>query len=149
MFQPGGDKQEEQAQMGPPMRTPSKLETAKRAKELREMVKKERPVPMQHTLDKMPEEAHRKGFYFYADDGGFQATHEDDRVGEEIYYLGIIDCLTRVSSSARVGLLCIWLTGRSTTWSKRLSTSGKGSEVTSRRSRPYRQTGTVIGLSSS
>lgn len=99
VFQPGGDKKEEQPQMGALARTPSKLETAKRAKELREMVKKERPVPMQQTLDKMPEEAHRKGFYFYADDGGFQATHEDDRIGEEIYYLGIIDCLTRVSDA--------------------------------------------------
>lgn len=99
VFQPGGDNAEDQNQtaMGPLARTPSKLETAKRAKELREMVKKEKPVPMDQMLDKMPEGAHRKDFYFYADDGGFQATHENDMPGEEIYYLGIIDCLTRVS----------------------------------------------------
>lgn len=99
VFQPGGDNAEEQGQtaMGPLARTPSKLETAKRAKELREMVKKEKPVPMDQMLDKMPEGAHRKDFYFYADDGGFQATHENDLPGDEIYYLGIIDCLTRVS----------------------------------------------------
>ena len=75
------------------------MESAKRARELRETVKKERPVPMAQTIDKMPEEAHRKGFYFYSDDGGFQATHEDNLPGEEIYYLGIIDCLTRVRES--------------------------------------------------
>lgn len=99
VFQPGGDNAEEQNQagMGTLARTPSKLETAKRAKELREMVKKEKPVPMDQMLDKMPEGGHRKDFYFYADDGGFQATHENDLPGEEIYYLGIIDCLTRVS----------------------------------------------------
>ncbi|KAM0717576.1 hypothetical protein Q7P37_007428 [Cladosporium fusiforme] len=97
VFQPGGDSPEEQnlPAMGALARTPSKLETAKRAKELREMVKKEKPVPMDQMLDKMPEGAHRKDFYFYADDGGFQATHENESPGEEIYYLGIIDCLTR------------------------------------------------------
>jgi 1-phosphatidylinositol-4-phosphate 5-kinase len=101
VFQPGGDNTEEQNQptMGALARTPSKLETAKRAKELREMIKKEKPVPMDQMLDKMPEDGHRKDFYFYADDGGFQATHENDLPGEEIYYLGIIDCLTRVSLS--------------------------------------------------
>jgi 1-phosphatidylinositol-4-phosphate 5-kinase len=82
--------------MGALARTPSKLETAKRAKELREIVQKEKPVSMDQMLDKMPQGAHRKDFYFYADDGGFQATHENDLPGEEIYYLGIIDCLTRV-----------------------------------------------------
>ncbi|KAK5132950.1 hypothetical protein LTR08_008313 [Meristemomyces frigidus] len=96
VFQPGSKKPEE-PQMGQLARTPSKLESAKRARELRESVKKERPVPLAQTLDKMPGEAHRKGFYFYQDDGGFQATHEDDMPGEEVYYLGIIDCLTRYS----------------------------------------------------
>jgi 1-phosphatidylinositol-4-phosphate 5-kinase len=93
VFQPGGDNTEDQNQpaMGALARTPSKLETAKRAKELREMIKKEKPVPMDQMLDKMPEDGHRKDFYFYADDGGFQATHENDLPGEEI------DCLTRVS----------------------------------------------------
>ncbi len=47
----------------------------------------------------MPDEmlAERKDFYFYSDDGGFRATNEDDSPGHEIYYLGIIDCLTHVS----------------------------------------------------
>nr|POE96912.1 phosphatidylinositol 4-phosphate 5-kinase its3 [Quercus suber] len=94
VFQPGGDKPDE-PQMGQLVRTPSKMETAKRARELRENIKKERPVPVAQTLDKMPAEVQKKDFYFYADDGGFQATHEDNVPGEEIYYLGIIDCLTR------------------------------------------------------
>jgi len=98
VFEPGSDKREE-PQMGSLMRTPSKMESAKRARELRATVKKERPIPLAQTIDKMPDEAHRKGFFFYSDDGGFQATHEDDAPGEEIYYLGIIDCLTRVSNT--------------------------------------------------
>lgn len=97
VFQPGGDKEDPSANSRALARTPSKLETAKRAKELRETIKKERPKPMDKTLDKMPEESHKSSFFFYADDGGFRATHEDDLPGEEIYYLGIIDCLTRVS----------------------------------------------------
>ncbi|RMY05816.1 hypothetical protein D0866_15142, partial [Hortaea werneckii] len=94
VFQPGGEQKQEQ-QLSQLVRTPSKMESIKRARELRESVKKERPVPLAETIDKMPDEAHRKGFYFYSDDGGFQATHEDNGPGEEIYYLGIIDCLTR------------------------------------------------------
>lgn len=101
VFQPDGDKHD--GAVGPHslVRSPSKMENAKRAKELREMVKRQRPVPIDQTLNKMPDEAHHSSFYFYADDGGFQATHEDDVPGEEIYYLGIIDCLTRVSNARR------------------------------------------------
>lgn len=102
VFQPGG---EEQGPAGPHSlaRTPSKMENAKQAKELREMVKRQRPIPINQTMNKMPDEAHHSSFYFYADDGGFRATHEDDAPGEEIYYLGIIDCLTRVSTRGRRG----------------------------------------------
>jgi 1-phosphatidylinositol-4-phosphate 5-kinase len=46
----------------------------------------------------MEETAIKKESIFYSDDGGFQATHEDNRPGEEIYYLGIIDLLTHVCS---------------------------------------------------
>ncbi|KAK4497155.1 hypothetical protein PRZ48_011605 [Zasmidium cellare] len=96
VFQPGGEEKEEAAATSRQLaRTPSKMETAKRAKELRDAVKRERPKPMDQTLERMPEESHKSSFFFYADDGGFRATHEDDTPGEEIYYLGIIDCLTR------------------------------------------------------
>ncbi|KAK3070561.1 Phosphatidylinositol-4-phosphate 5-kinase [Teratosphaeriaceae sp. CCFEE 6253] len=95
MFSVQSQKMEETPQMGALNRTQSKLESMKHAQELRNQVMREKPVPLAETNDKMPDESHRTGFYFYADDGGFQATHEDERPGDEIYYLGIIDCLTR------------------------------------------------------
>ncbi|KAI8947513.1 hypothetical protein F4801DRAFT_506495 [Xylaria longipes] len=99
VFNPGGAGQ---AEDGPDpnqvlMRTPSKLESARKAKELRQMVKAERPVPMRQTSDRMPDElaeGHSRGGVFYNDDGGLRATHEDNTPGEEVYYLGVIDCLT-------------------------------------------------------
>lgn len=102
VFNPGGAGQTED---GPDphqvlMRTPSKLESARKARELRQMVKAERPVPMRQTTDRMPDElaeGHARGGVFYNDDGGLRATHEDDALGEEVYYLGVIDCLTHVS----------------------------------------------------
>ncbi|KAK6865357.1 Phosphatidylinositol-4-phosphate 5-Kinase [Apiospora arundinis] len=78
------------------MRTPSKLESARKARELRQMIRAERPVPMGET-SKLPEEleeGNRPGGIFYSDDGGLRATHEDNTAGEEVYYLGVIDCLT-------------------------------------------------------
>jgi 1-phosphatidylinositol-4-phosphate 5-kinase len=103
VFQPGGDAADD-PQPNQLMRTPSKLESARKARELRQMVKTQKPVPMEQTSSKMPDELRdpKKNFYFYSDDGGFQATHEDDCPGEEIYYLGIIDCLTHVSTMAFV-----------------------------------------------
>ena len=81
------------------MRTPSKLESARKARELRQMIHAERPVPMGQTSNRMPEEleeGNRPGGIFYSDDGGLRATHEDNTAGEEVYYLGVIDCLTHV-----------------------------------------------------
>ena len=101
VFQPGGDVADDPAQPNVLIRTPSKLENARKAKELRQMIKHQKPIPMDQTTSKMPDEMRegRKNFYFYNDDGGFRATHEDNSPGEEIYYLGIIDCLTHVSIS--------------------------------------------------
>ncbi|KAK7950956.1 uncharacterized protein PG986_006684 [Apiospora aurea] len=79
------------------MRTPSKLESARKARELRQMIRAERPVPMGQTSNRMPEEleeGNRPGGIFYSDDGGLRATHENNTAGEEVYYLGVIDCLT-------------------------------------------------------
>lgn len=99
VFSPGGDKTDGAAQPSMLMRTPSKLENARKARELRQLIKTERPVPMEQTMERMPDSIldPKKNFYFYSDDGGFRATHEDEALGEEIYYLGIIDCLTHVS----------------------------------------------------
>ncbi|OJJ43399.1 hypothetical protein ASPZODRAFT_161625 [Penicilliopsis zonata CBS 506.65] len=94
VFQPGGDREEEAPEML--MRTPSKLENERKARELRMLIKKERPVPLDQAAAKMPDEIldERKFHIFYSDDGGFRATHENGAAGQEIYYLGIIDCLT-------------------------------------------------------
>ncbi|KAF2827510.1 SAICAR synthase-like protein [Ophiobolus disseminans] len=103
VFQPGGEAAEE-PQPNMLMRTPSKLEASRKARELRQMVKTQKPVPMEQTSSKMPDELQdpKRNFYFYQDDGGFQATHEHDVPGEEIYYLGIIDCLTHYSLIKRM-----------------------------------------------
>ena len=95
VFQPGADKPDDAP--GLLIRTPSKLEHARRVRELRESVKKERPVPMEAATDLMPDEADRTGV-FYHEDGGFRATNDDDSPGAKIYYLGIIDCLTRYTT---------------------------------------------------
>lgn len=105
VFQPGGDGTPE-PQVNILTRTPSKLENARQARQLRQIIKKEKPVPIDKSTSKMPDEMleERKHFVFYSDDGGFRASHGDDSPGEEIYYLGIIDCLTQASEgpSSRV-----------------------------------------------
>lgn len=97
VFNPGGEHSREDPS-SVLLRTPSKLENARKARELRQMVKSERPVPMGETSSRMPDELEhnqsRVGFVFNQDDGGFRATHEDNTPADEIYYLGVIDCLT-------------------------------------------------------
>lgn len=110
VFQPGVEHAEE-AGANSLIRTPSKLENARKARELRHIIQRERPVPMDRSTSKMPEEMleEKRDFFFYSDDGGFRATHENGQPGEEIYYLGIIDCLTHVSHTS---LLLISRTNR-------------------------------------
>ncbi|KAK3990853.1 hypothetical protein QBC44DRAFT_238055 [Cladorrhinum sp. PSN332] len=101
VFNPGGSGtggQEENEPNSVLMRTPSKLESQRKARELRHMIQTEKPVPMGQTSSRMPDELeegqNKQGFVFNQDDGGFRATHENDRPADEIYYLGVIDCLT-------------------------------------------------------
>jgi len=98
VFHPGGERAEEPQPISL-ARTPSKLENARKARELRQLIKNEKPVPMEKSAFQMPDEIleERSSFYFYSDNGGFRASHADGRPGEEIYYLGVIDCLTHVS----------------------------------------------------
>lgn len=102
IFQPGADRDTDAAAKSL-ARTPSKLENAQKARELRQLIKRERPVPMDQSTFRMPEEAveGKENSIFYADDGGFGATHQNGDPGEEIYYLGIIDCLTHVRFPVR------------------------------------------------
>jgi 1-phosphatidylinositol-4-phosphate 5-kinase len=80
------------------MRTPSKLENARKARELRQIIKQEKPIPMGQSSSRMPdhleENTAKRDFTFYSDDGGFRATHEDNSPGDQIFFLSIIDCLT-------------------------------------------------------
>ncbi|ORY60799.1 uncharacterized protein BCR38DRAFT_46840 [Pseudomassariella vexata] len=99
VFNPGGDGPdgEDFDPHSVLMRTPSKLESARKARELRQMIKSERPIPMAQTSSRMPEvleEGHVRGGLFWNEDGGLRATHEDNTPGQELYYLGVIDCLT-------------------------------------------------------
>ncbi|KAH8174998.1 phosphatidylinositol-4-phosphate 5-Kinase domain-containing protein [Sarocladium implicatum] len=98
VFNPGGEKTSQDEPPSVLLRTPSKMENARKARELRQMIRQERPVPMGQGLGKMPDELNeghsRPGFVFNQDDGGLQATHENDEPADEIYYLGVIDCLT-------------------------------------------------------
>ncbi|KAL8376889.1 hypothetical protein RB595_007834 [Gaeumannomyces hyphopodioides] len=99
VFNPGGaaDADDQDPGKSVLLRTPSKLENQRKARELRQMIKSERPIPMGEGSSTMPdelEEGTRSDSVFYKEDGGFQATHEDNTPGEEIYYLGVIDCLT-------------------------------------------------------
>lgn len=100
LFNPTGDgPSDELDRHSVLMRTPSKLESARKTRELRQMLKSERPVPLGQTPDRMPDElaaGHCRGGIFYADDGGLRATHENNSPGDEVYYLGVIDCLTHV-----------------------------------------------------
>jgi 1-phosphatidylinositol-4-phosphate 5-kinase len=105
VFNPGGEKTSQDEPPSVLLRTPSKMENARKARELRQMIRQERPVPMGQGLGKMPDELNeghsRPGFVFNQDDGGLQATHENDEPADEIYYLGVIDCLTHVSRLLR------------------------------------------------
>lgn len=108
VFNPGGERVSAEEPPSVLLRTPSKMESVRKARELREKIRQERPVPIGQVLDKMPDELgdthSRPGFVFNQDDGGFQATHEDNSLAEEVYYLGVIDCLTHVSIRCHVYL---------------------------------------------
>ncbi|KAK6524584.1 Phosphatidylinositol-4-phosphate 5-kinase [Arthrobotrys megalospora] len=100
VFQPGGSANED---MGPhPLtRTPSRLESARKRAEMRKLINSEVPVSLELSDTPLPEEmlarANEQGprSIFNSDEHGFRATDENDEPGEVIYYLGIIDCLTK------------------------------------------------------
>ena len=150
VFQPGGDATPD-PQVNMLTRTPSKLENARQARQLRQIIKKEKPVPLDKSTSKMPDEMleERKNFVFYSDDGGFRATHENGQPGEEIYYLGIIDCLTHVSVLPLVLCRSIDSQYLSTASSSAPSISGKACPVTALKSLQSHLKATVTVLSSS
>ncbi|KAI5794900.1 hypothetical protein FPQ18DRAFT_235526, partial [Pyronema domesticum] len=96
VFGPGSAAEADDIAGNPLQRTPSKMEKARQARELRRVINKEVPVPLdQLSANRLPDEAsEQKEHRYYADDGGYRATSENDEPGDVIYYLGIIDCLT-------------------------------------------------------
>lgn len=149
VFQPGGDSSEGQPNVL--TRTPSKLENRRMARELRQIIKKEKPVLMEKSTSRMPDEMleERKHFLFYSDDGGFQATHEDGEPGEEIYYLGVIDCLTHVRCSFRCRSSCFTEPGSSMAWSNAQNICGKACRTTNPRYLRSHRKPTAIASSNS
>lgn len=106
VFQPGGEREQDDHHSTAMLtRTPSRLESARKARELRMTLKREKPVPMGQASTKMPSELsssdERRDRIFYSYDGGIRATHEDGSGGDKVYYLGVIDCLTHVSGIHR------------------------------------------------
>ncbi|KAK6540336.1 Phosphatidylinositol-4-phosphate 5-kinase [Orbilia ellipsospora] len=106
VFQPGGSQNDD---MGPhPLtRTPSRLETARKRAEMRKLINSEVPVSLEQSDLPLPDEimAGRNDqgprSIFNGDEHGFQATDANDDPGEVIYYLGIIDCLTKYTTLKR------------------------------------------------
>ncbi|KAH8659758.1 hypothetical protein BGZ61DRAFT_155249 [Ilyonectria robusta] len=88
------------------MGTASKLENTQTAGEFRQMIKAKRTVPTGQTSIRMPSELvegqNTEYFLFYEDNGGVRAIHENNQPGEEIYYLGLIDCLTHYGISKKI-----------------------------------------------
>ncbi|KAF3908056.1 hypothetical protein ABW21_db0203762 [Orbilia brochopaga] len=100
VFQPGGSTTEEMGNH-PLARTPSRLESARKRAEMRKLINSEVPVSLEQSdvplLDEIMAGRNDQGprSIFNGDDHGFRATDENDHPGEVIYYLGIIDCLTK------------------------------------------------------
>ncbi|BFZ60864.1 Phosphatidylinositol-4-phosphate 5-kinase [Saitoella coloradoensis] len=84
----------------------SRADNAKVASALRKVVRKAGPVRIGKTVgeDGLPnsESSERKSFVFYADDGGCRATNESNEPGDVIYYLGIIDLLTKYDKIKKI-----------------------------------------------
>ncbi|KTW27714.1 hypothetical protein T552_02154 [Pneumocystis carinii B80] len=73
------------------------------ANELRKIVSTIGPVSLNSTSNELSDpDFTRKDFIFYSDDGGFRATQEDNLPGDSIYYIGIIDLLTKYNIIKKV-----------------------------------------------
>lgn len=55
-----------------------------------------------NTVDLLADTFGQRDLYFYNDDGGFQATDANNEPLTEIYYLGVIDCLTPYTFYKRI-----------------------------------------------
>ncbi|KAF5096628.1 hypothetical protein DV451_004152 [Geotrichum candidum] len=71
------------------------------ASALRKAVNSTSPTEV-NTVDLIADTFGQRDLYFYNDDGGFQATGANNEPLTEIYYLGVIDCLTPYTFYKRV-----------------------------------------------
>ncbi|CAB10125.1 Phosphatidylinositol 4-phosphate 5-kinase its3 [Schizosaccharomyces pombe] len=71
---------------------------------IRQVVNSTGPVSLDQSCNLLPTDqfVERRNFMFYSDDGGFQATDENNEPGNFIFYIGIIDLLTKYSYVKRV-----------------------------------------------
>ncbi|ODV61986.1 1-phosphatidylinositol-4-phosphate 5-kinase [Ascoidea rubescens DSM 1968] len=61
-------------------------------------IRKTNPISIDRVKDlPIAEFPDRAKFYFYSHDGGIRATDENNEPIDEIYYMGVIDCLTNYS----------------------------------------------------
>ncbi|KAI8801365.1 hypothetical protein BJ742DRAFT_744620 [Cladochytrium replicatum] len=74
-----------------------------RARKLRMALREADPVALGPSSAKLPDEspAERRHVVFYQDQGGFQATTDNDEPADEIYYIGIIDIFTRYDAAKK------------------------------------------------
>lgn len=80
---------------------PSKPGNHMNSADLRKAVNSTTPT-VTSTLDMFAASFGQRDLVFYNDDGGFQATDCDNQPLPEIYYLGVIDCLTPYTFFKRV-----------------------------------------------
>ncbi len=92
VFNPGGGSPHEEFDPHSVlMRTPSKLENQRKARELRQMIKAERPVPIGESSNGMPDvlgEGHSKDSIFYKDDGRLPCHPREQRARRRDLLLG-------------------------------------------------------------
>lgn len=69
--------------------------------ELRRAVTSTNPTVI-NAMDIFAQEVNQRDLLFYSDDGGFQSTDAKDDPLAEIYYLGVIDCLTPYTKIKRL-----------------------------------------------
>ncbi|CAG8486019.1 18916_t:CDS:10 [Gigaspora margarita] len=83
-------------------RTPSSHKRESKASKLRKAVGEADPVKLGPSTTKLVLNNERRNCIFYADDGGFAGTDEQNRNTNYIYYLGVIDILTPYNTVKKV-----------------------------------------------
>ncbi|KAJ3326888.1 Phosphatidylinositol-4-phosphate 5-kinase [Blyttiomyces sp. JEL0837] len=75
-----------------------------KASAMRRVLAESDPIKLGPSSSRLPEDspAERRFCVFYHDLGGFQATDEMDRPGQEVYYIGIIDIFTKYNGAKKV-----------------------------------------------